>query len=177
METGTKIIHVRFSPDGTVVEIGDRPAEVTPQDWFNNLADNAGEIVFDRLLIEQLPIDRVTVAVRGYPVINDATLDDAETAGLTDIVDVISNGSDAPGTLLDDCSEAFRSRFEEADLIIAKGQGNYETLAQSPRPIFFLLRVKCPVVARDLDYPVGSMVVHPSTALTTSAEVEGRLGH
>ena len=123
------------------------------------LTDNAGEIVFDRLVIEQLPAEKVTVAVRGGPVINDATRHDAEVAGLTDLVRVIDNGSDAPGTLLDDCSPAFRQCFEEADLIVAKGQGNYETLRESPRPIFFLLRVKCPVIARDIGCPVGTMVL------------------
>jgi uncharacterized protein with ATP-grasp and redox domains len=84
------------------------------------LADNAGEIVFDRLLIEQLPTERVTVVVKGEPVINDATEKDAGVAGLTRIVEVVDNGSDAPGTILESCSQRFRERFEEADLIIAK---------------------------------------------------------
>lgn len=123
------------------------------------LTDNAGEIVFDRLLVEQLPCDRVIAAVRGAPVINDATMADAEVAGLTEIVRVIDNGSDAPGTVLDDCSATFRKHFEEADLIISKGQGNYETLGESTRPIHFLLRVKCPMVARDTGCPVGRMVL------------------
>ncbi len=125
------------------------------------LTDNAGEIVFDRLLIEQLPREKVTVAVRGMPVINDATLEDAKAAGLTGLVRVIDNGSDAPGTILDDCSEAFRREFAEADLVIAKGQGNFETLGETSRPIYFLLRVKCPVVARDIGSPVGRMVLKP----------------
>ena len=64
------------------------------------LADNAGEIVFDRLLIEALPVEKITVVVRGAPVINDATLEDAETAGIPQIVPVIAKGSDAPGTLV-----------------------------------------------------------------------------
>jgi uncharacterized protein with ATP-grasp and redox domains len=80
------------------------------------LTDNAGEIVFDRLLIEQMPREKVTVAVRGSPVINDATRLDAETAGLTELVPVIDNGSDAPGTTLADCSEPFQRHFAEADL-------------------------------------------------------------
>ena len=132
------------------------------------LTDNAGEIVFDRLLIEQLPRDKVTVAVRGAPVINDATMADAETAGITDLVTVIDNGSDAPGTILDDCSEAFRRRFAEADLIIAKGQGNYETLRDSPRPLYFLLRVKCPIIARDVGCATGRMVLRPSDSLAAA---------
>jgi len=126
------------------------------------LTDNAGEIVLDRLLIEQLPREKVTVAVRGTPVINDATRTDAETAGITGLVPVIDNGSDAPGTILEDCSGVFRRHFAEADLIIAKGQGNYETLREVPRPLYFLLRVKCPVLAQDLGCPVGRLVLRPA---------------
>ncbi len=123
------------------------------------LADNAGEIVFDRLLIEELPLERVVVAVKGSPIINDATRADAEAAGLTDLVEVIDNGSDAPGTLLGVCSDAFRRRFEEADVVIAKGQANYETLSEAEQDIFFLLQAKCAVIARDLGCPVGSFVL------------------
>lgn len=128
------------------------------------LADNAGEIVFDRLLLEQLPCQKVTVAVRGQPVINDATMADAEYVGLPTIVNIIDNGSDAPGTILSDCSAAFRHHFEQADMIISKGQGNYETLADCSRPIWFLLRVKCPIIARDLKCPVGTTILRRSTA-------------
>jgi len=127
------------------------------------LADNAGEIVFDRLLIEQLPLKKVTVAVRGAPVINDATMVDAHVAGITDLVDVIDNGSDVPGTILDECSEAFRRRFDEAGLIIAKGQGNYETLSDVKKDIFFVLKAKCPVIARDIGCEVSSLVLRGRT--------------
>ncbi len=126
------------------------------------LADNAGEIVFDKLLIEQIPLEKVTVAVKGSPIINDATMADAEATGLTELVEVIDNGSDAPGTILEDCSEAFRQRFDEADLIIAKGQGNYETLSDADKDIFFILKAKCPVIARDLGCEVGSLVLRRS---------------
>jgi len=119
------------------------------------LADNAGEIVFDRLLIELLPYEKVTVVVRGRPIINDATLVDAETAGLTALVEVIDNGSDAPGTILEDCSSAFQERFRQADLVIAKGQGNYETLSEIDKTIFFLLKVKCRVIAARTGYRIG----------------------
>lgn len=122
------------------------------------LADNAGEIVFDRLLIEQLPVGKVVVAVRGAPVLNDAVRADAETAGLPELVPVVDNGSDAPGTILDDCSADFRARFAAADLVIAKGQGNYETLSETDRPIYYLFTVKCPLVAARVGEPVGSLV-------------------
>lgn len=123
------------------------------------LADNAGEIVFDRLLIEQLPTEKVAVVVKGEPVINDATMEDAKTAGLTDIVEVIDNGSDAPGTILETCSQRFRDRFENADLILAKGQGNYETLSDLDENIFFILKAKCPVIAGDIGCKIGDMIL------------------
>ena len=123
------------------------------------LADNAGEIVFDRLLIETLPVEKITVAVRGFPVINDATLEDAETAGILRLVPVISNGSDAPGTVVEECSEEFCACFNGADLIIAKGQGNYETLSNTDKNVFFLLTVKCPLIAADIGAPVGALVI------------------
>jgi len=126
------------------------------------LGDNAGEIVFDRLLIEQLPCRNIIFAVKASPIINDATIEDAIIAGLTDIVDVIDNGSDAPGTILDDCSETFRRRFDEADLVIAKGQGNYETLSDVNKKAFFILKAKCPVIARDLGCEVGEMILRKS---------------
>ena len=122
------------------------------------LADNAGEIVFDRLLIEHLPAGKVAVAVRGAPVLNDATRADAETAGIPAVAPVIDNGSDAPGTILDDCSAEFRARYAAADLVIAKGQGNYETLAEEDKNLYFLFTVKCPLVAARVGEPVGRLV-------------------
>ena len=123
------------------------------------LADNAGEIVFDKPLLEQIGPSKITFAVKGAPVINDATFNDAEEAGITKLVEVIDNGDDAPGTILESCSEEFQQRFEEADLIIAKGQGNYETLSDIDKNIFFILRAKCPVIAGRLNCSVGTLVL------------------
>jgi uncharacterized protein with ATP-grasp and redox domains len=122
------------------------------------LADNTGEIYFDRLLIEQLPLNKVTLAVRGGPILNDALLEDAEKSGLSMLVRVIDNGSDAPGTLLEDCSKEFTSAFQQADMIIAKGQGNFETLHDAPHNIYFLLKAKCPVTAEMADVPLGHTI-------------------
>lgn len=129
------------------------------------LADNAGEIAFDQLLIEQIikqvSPERVTLVVRGAPVLNDATLIDVHTVGIDRIVEAINNGSDAPGTILNDCSEEFRRRFAEADLIVAKGQGNFETLSNNPSNIFFLFKVKCAVIANLVNQPIGmQMLIH-----------------
>jgi len=130
------------------------------------LGDNAGEVFFDRLLLEYLPAEKVTFVVRGGPIINDITLNDLDGVGLEKIVTVIDNGSDAPGTVLEDCSPEFRRHFETADLILSKGQGNYETLSGiKDRHIFYLLKAKCPVLARDLGVPEGSMVVRGSGPL------------
>ncbi|MFA5293792.1 MAG: ARMT1-like domain-containing protein [Phycisphaerae bacterium] len=129
------------------------------------LADNAGEIVFDRFLIEQIGTDKITLVVKGSPVINDATIDDAKAAGLTDIVDVIDNGDDAPGTILENCSKEFQERFKKADLIIAKGQGNYETLSGIDKNIFFILKAKCPVIARDIGCKIGHMILQKNKSI------------
>jgi uncharacterized protein with ATP-grasp and redox domains len=123
------------------------------------LGDNAGEVVFDRILLEHLPPEKVTFVVRGGPTINDVTRNDLEMVEFDRRVGVIDNGSDAPGTILEDCSPQFRELFEKADLVISKGQGNYETLNDLPGHIVHLLKVKCPVVARDLSVPEGSLIV------------------
>jgi uncharacterized protein with ATP-grasp and redox domains len=116
------------------------------------IADNAGELVFDYLLLRQMrrsfPHLEITVALRDRPILNDATVEDARQIGLDDEFHVVSSGSDAPGTILEDCSEDFIERFRRADTVISKGQGNYETLSDAPRDVFLLLRTKCSVVAR-----------------------------
>jgi uncharacterized protein with ATP-grasp and redox domains len=123
------------------------------------LGDNTGEIVLDRLLVERMPRERLTYVVRGAPILNDALMADAQLAGLTDLVEVIDNGSDAPGTILETCSEAFRKRFERADLIVAKGQGNFESMNDTPKNVFFLLKPKCAVLARHLNCPLGRLLI------------------
>ncbi len=123
------------------------------------LGDNCGEIVFDRLLIEQLLPREVTFVVRGRPVINDVTMTDAETSGMTRLVPVIDNGSDIPGTVLAECAPEFGDLFRQADLVIAKGQGNYETLSDEDHPIVFLFKAKCPVIARHVGCETGRLVV------------------
>jgi hypothetical protein len=122
------------------------------------LADNAGETVFDRLLIEELP-KPVIYAVRGGPVLNDATMADACAAGIDKVAEVIDNGTRVPGTVLPKCSKVFQKTFNQADLIISKGMGNYETLSEVNAPIIFLLRVKCPVIAGDVSAPLNSAVI------------------
>ena len=137
------------------------------------IADNAGEIVFDRLLIAQLlQIKKLKIvfAVREKPIINDATLDDALQVGLDEVATIISNGSDAPATILSQCSPKMRGYYQAADLIISKGQGNYESLSDRSENIFFLFKVKCPVIARDSGYDIDSPVLISSKLLKNSTD-------
>jgi len=130
------------------------------------LADNAGEVAFDRILIEELnKVARVTYVVREKPIINDALLEDALACGIDQVAHIISSGSDAPGTILDQCRPDFVAMFNASQLVVSKGQGNYETLSQLGRPlIYFLFKAKCPVVARHAHVAVGNIVLKKNTA-------------
>ena len=126
------------------------------------LGDNAGEIVFDRLFIEEIHRVReleTCFVVREKPVINDVTMDDALTVGMDRVAKVIANGSDAPATILSECSAELQQLFHSADIIITKGQGNYESLEGEAGNIFFLLRAKCPPVAGLLGVNVGDCIL------------------
>ena len=94
-----------------------------------------------------------------FPKIISLLCEDAVAAGIDPIAEIIENGSDAIGTMFNDCSKSFRKRFEQAELIIAKGQANYESLSGSRAPVFFLLQVKCSVIARDLGVPEGGVIL------------------
>jgi damage-control phosphatase, subfamily I len=137
---------------------------ISNADTIVYLADNAGEIVFDRLLIETLISfgKGVTVVVKGGPVINDSTLKDALESGLTRICQVIDNGSDAVGTILALTSSTFQDTFNNAQLVISKGQGNFETLIGIQKNIFFLFQSKCNVVSKELGLSRGSMLLKKS---------------
>ncbi len=111
------------------------------------LTDNCGEIVLDKILIGQLmrqyPQIDITVIVRGKPALNDATLEDAEEAGLSKVVTVIGNGNGITGTWLPEISAEAREKIEEADLILSKGQGNFETLQGCGKNIYYMFLCKC----------------------------------
>ncbi|MDQ7093212.1 ARMT1-like domain-containing protein [Desulfosporosinus sp. PR] len=127
------------------------------------LGDNSGEIAFDSLLAKQLSQLglEVTYAVKDRAILNDATLEDAVHVGLTGQIRVISNGSGFLGTILKDCSQEFQQVYTRADLIISKGQANYESLeaqGKEDRRLYFLLRAKCEIVAKSLEVQLGEMV-------------------
>jgi uncharacterized protein with ATP-grasp and redox domains len=124
------------------------------------IGDNAGECFLDTFLLDQLPLDKLIYVVRGSAVLNDATQDDARAAGIHERCEIIDTGDDAPGVLLHRCSEPFRRAFNEADLVIAKGQGNYESLSETAgTTCVFLTKVKCPVVARHIGHAIGNNVI------------------
>jgi damage-control phosphatase, subfamily I len=154
---------------GALAEVTERPLAVNDLGALREaltrassvlvIADNAGETVFDRALVEILDLD-VTYAVKGAPVLNDATLEDAQAGGLDSCATLLSTGSDAPGTILHRTSAEFRRAYESAEVILAKGQANYETLSPGDPRVFFLLKAKCPVIARDLGVEPGSLIVN-----------------
>ncbi len=125
------------------------------------LGDNTGEIVFDKLFLEIINHPNVTFAVRQSPVLNDATLEDAFFVGIDKVVSkVITNGDNAPGTLLDCVSEEFLNYFNSVDLIISKGQGNFEGLNHiTDKNIYFLLTIKCDLIAEDIGVKKGDCIV------------------
>jgi damage-control phosphatase, subfamily I len=127
------------------------------------IGDNAGEIVFDRLLIEWLLPKEIIFVVRGAPIINDITMVDAEKTGMSNLVPIIDSGSDMPGIMLEMCSKTFKEAYERADLVIAKGMGNYETLSEEMKHIFFLLKVKCSVAADHTGHHIGSIIIKKNT--------------
>ena len=122
------------------------------------LGDNAGEAVFDRILIEELK-KPVTYVVRDVPVINDVTYEDALQAGIDEVARIVSSRTSAPGTILKTCNAEFKEEYNNSNFIISKGQGNYEGLSNEKRPIFFLLKVKCHVIAHDIGVNVGDIVL------------------
>jgi|SaaInlStandDraft_3_1057020.scaffolds.fasta_scaffold43721_2 damage-control phosphatase, subfamily I len=122
--------------------------------------DNAGEIVLDTLLVKAIGKERVTYVVRGEPIINDATLADAQSCGMTNICTVIENGNGFPGTVFEALPKKLQNDFHNADVIIAKGQGNFETMCKlNHENLFFLLKIKCHILAHEIGYPVNSLIL------------------
>jgi len=155
--------------EGTIKRALDSPIEVDDYEAFRAelqgaenilyLIDNTGEAVFDRILIEELLVlgKNVTAVAKGSPVINDCTTKDALEAGIP--CQIIDNGSDAVGTIIEMTSEGFRERLSTSDIIISKGQGNFETLLGQKENIYFFFQSKCIVVSEILGLSTGSMLL------------------
>ncbi len=122
------------------------------------IGDNAGESVFDKILIQKLN-KPVIYAVRSIPIINDVTMEDAIASGLNDVAEIIDSGSKAPGIILNQCTPEFIKIFNQAGLVISKGQGNYEGLSDCNRQIFFLLKAKCSIISKDLNVNINDIVL------------------
>ena len=123
------------------------------------IGDNAGETVFDKVLAEHLPQLEITYAVRNAPILNDATVNEAYDSGLGDCTRIISTGCNAPGTILEECSTEFIHILKSADIVISKGQGNFESLSDENLDIFFLLKAKCLMVSQELGVDLNSFVL------------------
>jgi len=156
-----EVIHEAMDTPIDPAAVGRLRREAVSAERILYLADNAGEIVLDRLLLEQLPTAKVTLVVRGGPILNDALLEDARSVGVAEMVRVMDNADDAPGTLLEHCSQELRDEFQRADLVIAKGQGNFESLCgvRGKDSLLFLFRLKCPVVCDALAAQQGQPMI------------------
>lgn len=143
-----------------VFDLGDFQAELGPGKRLLYLGDNAGEIVFDTVLVDLIRQTgtEVTYTVKSAPIINDATLEDAEIAGMADVAHVIETGSNDIGVCFPQASAEFVDAFTTADLILGKGHGNYETCNARPENIYFLLKAKCDMVANQLGVTLGDLV-------------------
>ncbi len=124
------------------------------------LGDNSGEIVFDKLFLETINHPNVIYAVRGKPILNDSTIEDADFVGITKLAKIIDTGIDFPGIDFEQSSSEFKKIYKDTDFIISKGQGNYESLNEiKNKKIYFLLMAKCDPVAHQLGVKKGDIVV------------------
>jgi len=124
------------------------------------IGDNTGEIVFDKLFLEVINHSNVTFVVRERPILNDSTMGDALWAGIDKLAKIITTGDDAPGVLLENVSAEFLNHYNSADLIISKGQGNFEGLGHvTDKNIYFLFTVKCKLISESINVPIGKSIV------------------
>ncbi len=133
--------------------------EVNKAEYILYIGDNAEEAVFDKLLIEQMQPKRIIFAVRDNHILNDVTVDFAKKIGLDKITEVISSGSKIAGTNMKETNKVFNEYFFNAPVVIAKGQGNYETLENCGREIFYMFKVKCEMIAIRTGYKIGTSVL------------------
>lgn len=122
------------------------------------IGDNTGETIFDRVMLESFPDVTITYGVRNEPIINDVTEKEAIASGLNTVARVVSTGCGAPGAILSDCSDEFVDIYNKSDIIISKGQGNFEALSEEQGNLFFLLKAKCPAIARKFHVNVNDYV-------------------
>jgi len=149
------------------LELAIDDSEVLKEDILNAkillyLGDNCGEICLDKILLKKVkelnPNIKILFGVRGKPVVNDSIAKDAYAVGIDEYAEIIDNGDGSLGTVLNRTSPEFKEVYEKADVIIAKGQANYECLSEENKNIYFLLMTKCDVIANDIGVPEKKMI-------------------
>ncbi|OPX32958.1 hypothetical protein B1H10_06730 [candidate division KSB1 bacterium 4484_188] len=158
METINRVTRAQFAIDDSQQLRDDLKSART----LLYLGDNCGEIVMDKLFLQTLGLPEMYFAVRGGPIINDVTIEDAKLVGMEDVATVITTGDDSPGVVWETASDEFKAIFNEADVIISKGQGNLEGLIDVPQNIYFLLVIKCDLVGELVETGVGEFVIKRS---------------
>jgi uncharacterized protein with ATP-grasp and redox domains len=152
-------IDIVLQKDFAIFDYDKFKAHLDKTDEILYIGDNAGESVFDRILIEEMK-KPVIYVVRAIPAINDVTYEDAIEAGIDKVATILSSGTSAPGTVLETCNAEFKKIYKNSKLVISKGQGNYEGLSDEKEPIiFFLLKAKCWVIANDIDVNEGDIIL------------------
>lgn len=134
--------------------------DLSKADSILYIGDNFEEALFDKILLARLLPKRIVFAVRSRPILNDITLDDAKNLGIDKVCEVIESGSKIAGTDLAQCNDKFLKLFNQADMVISKGQGNYETLLNTRRKVYFLFKVKCEAIAQRCGFPAGTSVLY-----------------
>lgn len=136
--------------------------EVREADNILYLGDNCGEICLDKILVKKIkeinPLCHIFFAVRGTAVVNDSVEEDAYAVGMNDYATIISNGDFSLGTVLSRTSKEFQEVYRKADIVVAKGQANYECLSEEKKNLYFLLMTKCKVIAEDIGAEVLKMI-------------------
>ena len=130
------------------------------------IGDNCGEIVLDKLFLETLDVPQKYFVVRESPIINDITPEDAKMTGMDKIATILTTGDNSPGAVWESASKDFRDHFNNADVIISKGQGNLEGLIDTPHNhVYFLLVTKCDLIGEKIGTRNGDFVVKKGTAI------------
>ncbi len=156
-----KCIEEEFEKEFSICDIDVFEEELKTAKSLLIIGDNAGETVFDRFVAEHLSHLDITYAVRSEPILNDATVEDAYESGLGHCTHIIASGCNTPGTILSECSEEFYKVFMSADIIISKGQGNFEALSgyvPKGHKVFYLLKAKCPVISKQFSVNIKDYV-------------------
>lgn len=153
-KTVKRVLNANFAVDN----ISKLSEELKQAKTLLYVGDNCGETVLDRLLIETANVENVYYAVRSKPVLNDVTRETAIKSGLHNCSEIIDSGSDAPGVIEDVMSDKFKYLLKDADVVIAKGQGNFESMSGFDRSIYFLLMTKCAVIAEYLGVNKGNFI-------------------